>query len=172
MLNYYCIWAQTFNYNMHAITMLILLRILWNSSYLCISSLLYLATNISWHVVYAINSNLYNLLLLQTVYCKSFDMEKFHYCRIELYFTGKHSQLHGIVLCGQILLPRGIVAVLPEKVLGLPINPRKLWNLSTSNNLQYTVIVCYRFVQFSFLSNPDKQSLHLPYWIILVVAYV
>ena len=35
------------------------------------------------------------ILLHSTVYCKSFEVEKFRGCRNKLQFAGKHSRLHG-----------------------------------------------------------------------------
>ena len=57
-------------------------------------------------------------------------------CRNEVLSTVQHSCCI-IVLCGQTVLHRGIIAISLEKFR--LIDPQKPWNFSTSNNLQFKV---------------------------------
>ena len=71
-----------------------------------------------------------------TVYCKSFEVKKFRGWRTKLYFAGKHSRLDDS-LTWQGLLHR----LFHWESLVVPTDPRKPRNLSTSDDLQYTVLL-------------------------------
>ena len=78
---------------------------------------------------YMINSLTTNLIVadMYTVYCKSFKVENF--CGVEVNCNSLDN-VHGymVVLCGQTLLHRGIIATVPNR-------SAKTQNFSTLNNL-------------------------------------
>ena len=73
-------------------------------------------------------------MFANTIYYIPFEVKKFCGMQTKLYFDGKHSQLNG-----SLVWPKPILL---EKFCSyVPINPQKPQNFSTSNNLQYMVVL-------------------------------
>ena len=82
-----------------------------------------------------------------TVCCK---VEQFHGCKIKLQFTGKHLWLGGsLVHMAKAYYCTGLLFkayYFTRKVSQLPVDPRKLQNFSTLNDLQYSYTVSHSFM--------------------------